>query len=32
MLLSCLGVVQFVAQFLVDGGELINFYGWFPIF
>ncbi len=32
MLLSCLGVVQFVAQFLVDGRELINFYGMVPDF
>jgi hypothetical protein len=27
MLLSCLGVVQFVAQFVVDGTQLVRFYG-----
>ena len=32
MLLSCLGVVQFVAQFVVDGVKLINFYGIVPDF
>jgi hypothetical protein len=30
MLLSCLGVAQFVAQFVVDGTRLINFYGTVP--
>jgi hypothetical protein len=32
MLLSCLGAVQFVAQFVVDGTKLINFYGIVPDF
>jgi hypothetical protein len=32
MLLSCLGVAQFAAQFVVDGRELINFYGVVPDF
>jgi hypothetical protein len=32
MLLSCLGVAQFVAQFVVDGKELIRFYGLVPDF
>jgi hypothetical protein len=32
MLLSCLGVAQFVAQFVVDGKELIRFYGMVPDF
>jgi hypothetical protein len=32
MLLSCLGVAQFVAQFVVDGRKLINFYGIVPDF
>jgi hypothetical protein len=31
-ILSCIGVVQFVAQFVVDGGKLINFYGIIPDF
>jgi hypothetical protein len=30
MLLSCLGVAQFVAQFVVDGEKLIHFYGIVP--
>lgn len=30
MLLSCLGVAQFVAQFVVDGSKLINFYWIVP--
>jgi hypothetical protein len=30
MLLSCLAVAQFVAQFVVDGVKLIMFYGIFP--
>jgi hypothetical protein len=30
MILSCLAVLQFVAQFVVDGKELINFYGIVP--
>jgi hypothetical protein len=30
MLLSCLGVAQFAAQFVVDGRELANFYGIVP--
>jgi hypothetical protein len=30
MLLSCLGVAQFVAQFVVDGRMLISFYGIVP--
>ena len=32
MLLSCLAVAQFAAQFVVNGRELINFYGIFPDF
>ena len=32
MIISCLAVVQFVAQFVVDGRELINFYGMVPDF
>jgi len=32
MLLSCLGVAQFPAQFVVDGRELVNFYGVVPDF
>lgn len=32
MLLSCLGAAQFVAQFVVDGRKLINFYGIVPDF
>jgi hypothetical protein len=32
ILLSCLGVAQFVAQFVVDGRKLINFYGIVPDF
>ncbi len=32
MLLSCLGLVQFVAQFVVNGAQLINFYGIVPDF
>jgi hypothetical protein len=32
MLLSCLGAAQFVAQFVVDGNALINFYGIVPDF
>jgi hypothetical protein len=32
MLLSCLGVAQFVAQFVVDGARLINLYGIVPDF
>ena len=32
MLLSLLGVAQFFAQFVVDGKELINFYGIVPDF
>jgi hypothetical protein len=30
MLLSCLAVAQFFAQFVVDGRQLGNFYGIFP--
>jgi hypothetical protein len=30
MLLSCLAVAQFIAQFAVNGRELINFYGIVP--
>jgi hypothetical protein len=30
MLLSCLGVAQFVAQFVVNGKQLTNFYGIVP--
>jgi hypothetical protein len=30
MLLSCLGVAQFIAQFVVDGRQLIFFYGMVP--
>jgi hypothetical protein len=32
MLLACVGVAQFVAQFVVDGRKLINFYGIVPDF
>jgi hypothetical protein len=32
MLLSCLAVAQFVAQFVVDGRKLIMFYGMIPDF
>jgi len=32
MLLSCLAVAQFVAQFVVDGRRLIMFYGMVPDF
>ena len=32
MILSCLAVAQFVAQFVVDARELVNFYGIFPDF
>ena len=32
MLLSCLAIVQFTAQFVVDGKKLINFFGIFPDF
>jgi hypothetical protein len=32
MLLSSLGVAQFAAQFVIDGRELINFYGVVPDF
>jgi hypothetical protein len=32
LVLSCLGMAQFVAQFVVDGKELINFYGIVPDF
>jgi hypothetical protein len=32
MLLSCLAVVQFVAQFMVDGRKLISFFGLVPDF
>lgn len=32
MLLSCLAIVQFPAQFVIDGRKLINFYGIFPEF
>jgi hypothetical protein len=32
IILSCLGVAQFVAQFVVDGRELIKFYGIVPDF
>lgn len=32
MLLSCVGVAQFVAQFVVDGRRLILFYGIVPDF
>jgi hypothetical protein len=32
MLLSCLGMAQFVAQFVVDGRKLINFYWIVPDF
>jgi hypothetical protein len=32
MLLSCLGVAQFVAQFVVDGRRLLNFYWIVPDF
>jgi hypothetical protein len=30
MLLSCLAVAQFLAQFVVDGRDLVNFYGIVP--
>src|SRR5262249_12784094 len=30
MLLSCLGIVQFAAQFVVDGSALMHFYGLVP--
>jgi hypothetical protein len=30
MLLSCLGIAQFVAQFVVNGKELVQFYGIVP--
>ena len=30
MILSCLAVAQFVAQFIVNGYQLINFYGFVP--
>jgi hypothetical protein len=32
MILSCLAVAQFVAQFVVDARELVNFYGILPDF
>ncbi len=32
MILSCLAVAQFVAQFVVDGRQLIQFFGMFPDF
>lgn len=32
MILSCVGVVQFLAQFVVDGKQLIRFYGLVPDF
>jgi hypothetical protein len=32
ILLSCIGVAQFVAQFVVDGTKLIRFYGIVPDF
>jgi hypothetical protein len=32
MLISCLGVAQFFAQFVVDGRKLITFYGIVPDF
>ena len=32
MLLSCLAIAQFPAQFVVDGKKLINFFGIFPDF
>src|SRR5258708_16191184 len=32
MILSCLAVVQFPAQFVVDARELVNFYGILPDF
>ena len=32
LLLSCLAVAQFVAQFVLDGTQLINFYGIVPDF
>jgi hypothetical protein len=32
MILSCLAVAQFVAQFVVDARELVNFFGIFPDF
>jgi hypothetical protein len=32
MLLSCIGVAQFAAQFVVDGRKLIAFYGLVPDF
>jgi hypothetical protein len=32
ILLSCLGVAQFIAQFIVDGRRLIVFYGTVPDF
>jgi hypothetical protein len=32
MLISCLGVAQFFAQFVVDGRKLITFYGMVPDF
>jgi hypothetical protein len=32
IVLSCLAILQFPAQFVLDGRELINFYGIFPDF
>jgi hypothetical protein len=32
LILSCLGIVQFAAQFVVDGRQLIQFFGIFPEF
>ncbi len=32
MILAAIGAVQFAAQFVVDGGKLINFYGIIPDF
>ena len=32
LILSCLGMAQFAAQFVVDGRQLIMFYGIFPNF
>jgi hypothetical protein len=30
LLLSCIGVAQFAAQFVIDGGQLLRFYGLVP--
>jgi hypothetical protein len=32
LILSCLGIAQFAAQFVVDGRELVRFFGLFPDF